>query len=213
MTPYYEDDFATIYHGDCREVLPSLTADAVLTDPPYGVSLGYDCYDDTPEALVALVPEVAPMLLRVAPVVAVTPGIVNLHLWPQSTWVLAWTWPHTGSTGKWGFNQWGPVLVYGTDPFLSAGKGRHPDVIACSAADTMHSGHPCPKPEQAWERILLRISPFGRSVVDPFMGSGTTLRVAKNLGRKAVGIDLSEAYCEIAAKRLAQEVLDFGGVA
>jgi DNA modification methylase len=208
MTPYYEDDACTIYHGDCREILPTLTrVDCVLTDPPYGVGLDYDEWDDTPSALDDLIPAVHPLMMEAAETVAITSGIVNIHRWPPSTWVLAWTWPHTGSTGKWGFNQWGPVLVYGTDPYLSAGKGRHPDVIQCGANDYAASGHPCPKPQQAWARILQRVSPFGESVLDPFMGSGTTLRVAKDHGRKAIGIELSERYCEIAARRLGQEVL------
>jgi site-specific DNA-methyltransferase (adenine-specific) len=69
------------------------------------------------------------------------------------------------------------------------------------------NGHPCPKPLKAWRRLLNNISQPEQTVLDPFMGSGTTLRTAKDLGRKAIGIEIEERYCEIAAKRLAQDVL------
>jgi DNA modification methylase len=71
-------------------------------------------------------------------------------------------------------------------------------------------GHPCPKPVRFCTQIISRLTTPGQLVVDPFMGSGTTLVAAKQLGRRAIGIDIEERYCEIAAKRLEQEVLDFG---
>ena len=73
--------------------------------------------------------------------------------------------------------------------------------------------HPTQKPMALMMHILLTMSREGDLVLDPFMGSGTTLRAAKDLGRKAIGIEMSERYCEVAANRLAQEVLDFGGAA
>ena len=210
MKPYYEDDSCTIYNARCEDVLPELSGDVVLTDPPYGIDLEYGSYEDSAKNLDAIVRDVFPLMKAAAPVIALTPGIVNLHRWPASTWCLAWTWPHTGSTGKWGFTQWGPILVYGTDPYLKNRLGRQLDVIKCSSSDYMIKGHPCPKPEGAWKRIMQRVSVFDSDLIlDPFMGSGTTLRAAKDLGRKAIGIELEESYCEIAAKRLGQEVLDF----
>lgn len=74
-------------------------------------------------------------------------------------------------------------------------------------------GHPCPFPIELPKRCILATTDPGDVVLDPFMGSGTTLRAAKDLGRRAIGIEIEERYCEIAAKRLAQEVLDLGGVA
>jgi DNA modification methylase len=214
MEPYYQDAQCTIYNADCREVLPILAADVVLTDPPYGLNVEYDGYEDTESNLHDLVSEVMPLMLSVAPVVALTPGITQLHLYPKATWCLAWTWPHTGTWGKWGFSQWGPILVYGPDPFLRMGKGARPDLIRCGAtqavgaAEYVPVGHPCPKPLVAWRQILERVSPDPNALVlDPFMGTGTTLRAAKDLGRKSIGVEMSERYCEIAAKRLAQEVL------
>lgn len=67
--------------------------------------------------------------------------------------------------------------------------------------------HPSPKPEQVMRRLVEVVTTAGQTVLDPFMGSGTTLRAAKDLGRRAIGIELEERYCEIAAKRCAQEVL------
>ena len=71
------------------------------------------------------------------------------------------------------------------------------------------NGHPCPKPFKAWLWLVQKMcSPKG-TVLDPFMGSGTTLRAAKDLGRSAIGIEIEESYCEIAANRLRQQVMDF----
>jgi len=215
--PYYQDDAVTIYHGDCREILPTLPVapDVILGDPPYGIGLDYGAgYTDAPEMVDRLAADLLPLFRASAPVVALTPGIVNLARWPDPDWALAWMWTHTGTTGKWGFNQWGPILVWGTDPKLSARLGRHPDVIRCSPGEEPKPvGHPCPKPMRAWKRIMDRVSVPKHTILDPFMGSGTTLRAAKDLGRKAIGIELEERYCEIAAERMGQEVLDLGEAA
>lgn len=71
------------------------------------------------------------------------------------------------------------------------------------------SEHPCPKPLQLWRWLMSKFSKEGELALDPFMGSGTTLRAAKDVGRRAIGIELEERYCEIAANRLRQEVLNF----
>lgn len=214
MKPYYEADGITIYHGDCRDVLPSLSGDVVLTDLPYGIGVDYgDTYDDTAEALAEAVADALPIMRASAPVVALTCGIGNIWRYPEPTWALCWYMANAcSSTGKWGFNQWQPVLVYGTDPYLRRGMGRRPDVIITAAANSgidKRRGHPCPKPTEAWRKILTRVSPSESDLIlDPFMGSGTTLDAAKYTGRRAIGIDVNEAYCEIAANRLAQGVLD-----
>ena len=212
--PYYSDDSVTIYHGDCRQVMPHLpTVDVVLTDLPYGIGLNYGSeFDDSAEYLTDLVNEALPLMLDRAPVVALTCGIDNWWRYPASKWVLCWYMSNAcASTGRWGFNQWQPVLVYGTAPYLKRGRGRRPDVIITAAPNTgadKRLGHPCPKPTEAWAKVLLRVSPDESDVIlDPFMGSGTTLVTAKYSGRKAIGIDIDERFCEIAAKRLGQEVL------
>lgn len=206
MNPYYEDDACVIYHGDARMAV-DLRADLVFADPPYGVGMKYgDAYvDEGGGGYQAFITAIAADLPTIAPVALVTPGIRNLWLWPQATWVLCWGKP--GSTRRsdlGGFNEWEPVLVYGKrrvyNDFL-----RLPD--CANHANGATGDHPCPKPVALLRWLVEKWSEKGETVLDPFMGSGTTLRAAKDLGRKAIGIEIEERYCEIAAKRLAQEVL------
>lgn len=68
--------------------------------------------------------------------------------------------------------------------------------------------HPCPRPLDAMKYLTMILSQVGDLILDPFMGSGTTLRAAKDLGRKAIGIEIEEKYCEVAAKRMAQMVME-----
>lgn len=220
MTPYYEDAWSTIYHGDCREVLADLlggglVADLVLMDPPYGNGTAYAEFDDSAENVASLVGEVMPLVLELGEVVFVTPGVANIHLYPAPKWTLCWVTPAGAGSGPWGFSCWQPVLAYGPDPYLRDLKGRRPDTLIKTETSTNVPGdHPCPKPIDVWRWMVTRGSTRPTDVIlDPFMGSGTTLRAAKDCGRRSIGIELSERYCEIAAKRLAQEVLDFGGVA
>jgi site-specific DNA-methyltransferase (adenine-specific) len=99
-------------------------------------------------------------------------------------------------------------LAYGRDPYLAASLGSRPDTLNKYEKSEIN-GHPVPKPLGVWKWLMTRGSVnTGETILDPFMGSGTTLRAAKDLGRKAIGIELEERYCEIAARRCAQEVLD-----
>jgi DNA modification methylase len=212
VIPYYDDGTCVIYHGDCREVLPTLSFAGLITDPPYGVGYGYaGSYSDGPgadyEALVAW----AGWHVKNVGWAFVTPGIANVWRWPAADWVLCWYKPGSSRRAdlpqperpQGGFNEWEPVLVYGRPRFMH-------DALRLPAIPQRDTGdHPCPKPLDLF-RWLLTGAEEG-TVADPFMGSGTTLRAAKDLGRKAIGIEIEERYCEIAAKRLAQEVLAFGG--
>ena len=208
MKPYYEDDAVTIYHGDCREVLPLVQADVVVTDPPYGVGVDYDGHDDTAAELESLIADVWPHLERFDRV-ALTPGVGNIHRWAAPRWTLCWFDPGGTGSGPWGFCTWQPVLVYGKDPYLAHGKGRRPDGLELMQRGDPDAAldHPCPKPIGVMRWLIQRVTWSGEAIVDPFMGSGTTLRAAKDLGRRAIGIDQSERYCELAAMRMGQEVL------
>ena len=210
MKPYYEHAGITIYHGDCREILPHLPpVDLVLTDPPYGVDLEYASYVDTEENWFALMNDVIPMLRRVGKMVIFPSCQIKRLGWFYGNhapdWIIAW---HKGSPGHVsaiGFNDWEPLLVYGRTKGLS----MH-DFLSVPNDEKMGAyGHPCPKPLRWATWLIRRACPDDGTVLEPFMGSGTTLRAAKDLGRKAIGIEIEEKYCEIAAKRLSQEVFDF----
>ena len=211
MTPYYHDEAAgiAIFLGDCREIMPTLEpVDLVFADPPYGNNTDYASYDDTPEALDGLVLSIMPLIMNAAPVALITPGQSNLWKYPQANWILCFASGAGVGRGPWGFTSWQPILAYGKDPYLANGLGCRPDTKLTSEAASAGGDHPCPKPLELMRWIITRGTiKEGQTVLDPFMGSGTTLRAAKDTGRKAIGIEIEERYCEIAAKRLAQEVL------
>lgn len=201
MKPYYEHAGITIYHGDCREILPQLPpVDLVLTDPPYGIGKDYGNNSDN-----QFDGSWFPLAKERAAGVAFTPGIINMFLYPKPSWVLCWFKPGAVSRTRYGFNSWEPILIYDLPP-----STREPDVIRIEVGIQNEVGdHPTPKPLKLFSRLLDRFTEAHSIIADPFMGSGTTLRAAKDLGRKAIGIEIHEPYCEIAAKRLQQEVFDF----
>jgi DNA modification methylase len=218
VTPYYDDRQVTIYCGDCRDVLPSLDpSDVVLvTDPPYGIGLRSsrngahgDCHIDGDES-----PALRDLALAWA---AGRPALV-FGTWrverPEGVRaVLIWDkGDHTGM-GDLAF-PWKPnheeiyVLGEGFAGRRTSGVLHHlalAGTVALGPRVAEGRAHPMAKPV-ALMRDLLQKCPPG-VIVDPFMGSGTTLRAAKDLGIRAIGIEINEAYCEIAVKRLAQGVL------
>ncbi len=215
MKPYYEHAGITIYHGDCREILPNLeSVDLVLTDPPFGIGFNYgeNGHDDDPKAYESLI------IGTVRATEAICTGgfmfwqaMKNCHLWhrwfPEGWRILA---------ACKGFVQFRPTAIqWSFDPIIAWGdfsnepdtrlKDWHVQTLAPFGAHRPKSEHPCPRPIEQTAYFLNLGG--GESVLDPFMGSGTTLRAAKDLGRKAIGIEIEERYCEIAANRLSQEVL------
>lgn len=225
MTPYYEDDAVTIYHGDCREVLPQLTADALITDPPYGVNLkarrsrnkgggshsvapASVLYNDDPDHVAELLAVAIPLALGVVKRGLVFSGASMLWNYPPAQAVGAVYLPAGCGFTPWGFQTSQPILYYGACPFLERSKGNRPNGFVPKKAYPAETfDHPCPKPLEWMTWAVERVSGEQETVLDPFMGTGTTLRAAKTLHRKAIGIELDERYCEIAAKRMAQEVL------
>lgn len=213
MRPYFQEEGITIYHGDCRKILPTLDrVDLVLTDPPYGVDLDYaGDFEDTFENWKDLVDTTLPImrqLSRGAVLLSTSKLEGEAHLFHHHfpDWRICWFKGASCTRSLVGFKDWETVFYYGKH----RGAQFH-DYFHASASDVRElvKGHPCPKPVK-WARWLInKCSLAGDVVLDPFMGSGTTLRAAKDLGRKAIGIEIEERYCEIAANRLRQGVLAF----
>jgi len=207
MTPYYQDDWATLYHGDCRDLLPGMTADAVFADPPYGA--GVAAWDAlSPREWLDLMPAVAPVL-------AVTPGQRNLLTMPSEVgdlryrWTLAAVMTNGTSRGDVGFGNWIPVPIWTREGVSLYGPAQDVHLFGNPRSRglpaSIQSDHPSPKP-LAIMRWIVGLLP-GVSILDPFAGSGTTLVAAKSLGRPSVGIEREERYCALTAARLAQGVL------
>jgi site-specific DNA-methyltransferase (adenine-specific) len=212
VTPYYEHAGITIYHGSALDVLPHVRfgVNVTITDPPYNVGLDYSSGDNRSDYL-----DWTRRWVGHAPYpLIVTPGMVNLAMWfrmAEPTWICAWLKPNQCSPSRLqGFNVWEPILVYGR---VRKPVGHDAWVMSIGTNQVDAETHPCPKWLPFWTQLVDRFTLPDDLVLDPFMGSGTTLIAAKNLGRKAIGIDSDEQYCEIAAKRLAQDVFAFESTA
>ena len=199
---------ATLYLGDCLEILPTLgKVDAVVTDPPYGVGLGKiksrlgrdDGYsfEDTPENVRDVIVPRFTMALGLAKRGAVTPGHRCAWFYPAPYEIGCVYVPAGTGLGRWGFTTGHIVLFYGTDPL----KRQAANSFSCNAP-AEKNGHPCPKPVEWMAWLVNRASLNGETILDPFMGSGTTGVACANLGRKFIGIEIEPKYFDIACKRI-----------
>lgn len=214
MRPYYERNGITIYHGDCRDVLPELETDALLlTDPPYGVQLntGYasaqrgnlTAAHDYPPVYGDDQPFYPNHLLTFSAIVLWGANYYADRLPAEGQWLV---WDKRDGVGY--NDQADCELAWtrgtsGTVPRIY----RHlwNGMLKASERDARRV-HPTQKPV-ALMRWCIGFFPHCETVVDAYMGGGSTLRAAMDLGRRAIGIEIEERYCEIAAKRLSQEVL------
>ena len=184
---------ATLYLADCRDVLPTLgKVDLCLTDPPYGVEFrGEDWDKDVPEIAIAL-PD---MFGRVAIIM----GTTAAWQFPQPKWVACWARPASSSRSKvGGFSHWSPILLYGDIKLSVDFRSWH----AIANAYEPGFGHPSPKPVMLMRWLVHELSEEGETVLDPFLGSGTTGVAAVALNRPFIGIEQNAAYFDIACKRI-----------
>lgn len=243
MTPYYDDGRHTIYHGDCLDVLAELeiSVDAVVTDPPYasgtrleaqksasGAMLRAGRFADRPIDLdqmtttgfVWLLRAVAYRCYRMLPEGGSFLSFIDWRQWPNLVGAV-----ETCNLRVQGMIVWdkgsmglGNGFRAQHELILHAAKGV-PNINDKSCGNVIHAprlapvDHPSPKPASLVGRLIEVVTESDALVLDPFMGGGTTLVAANMVGRRSIGIEVNEAYCENAAQRLSQGAFDFGGAA
>lgn len=219
MKPYYQDSAVTIYHGDCREIIPTLPkVDLMLTDPPYEVRAGYGGGEFGSRDHLVNTGGFTDM------------GVDYGFLDDFANWFcfcsrnqLQALLKKTNRKDRWNLLTWckpNPVptccnkylpdvefIVHGFCKGRLFGEMEVKSSFLVEPCGNKVTDHPNEKPENLILKLVTLGSLEGETILDPFMGSGTTLRAAKDLGRKAIGIEIEERYCEIAARRMAQEVL------
>jgi DNA modification methylase len=190
---------ATLYLGDCLEIMPTLErVDAVVTDPPYGVGFEYEGFEDTPEYIQNVVVEAVKVSIAKSWRVVATTGNKCAWLYPKPDDIGVWFNPAGTGFGRWGFNLAHLILYYGKDP-----KPR----TSASSITGLHDraenvGHPCTKPMPFMRWLVNKASLEGETILDPFMGSGTTGVACANLCRKFIGIEIEPKYFDIACFRI-----------
>ena len=207
MKPYYETELGKLYHGDCLEIIPMLEpVDLVLTDPPYGIGLEYGVYVDTEENWFNLMEKVIPLIIGLSKMTILPSCKIKRLEWIYTNfppdWLICWYKGSPGHAAFIGFNDWEPHLVYGRtknqlymhDYFQTKPSPKKGTV-----------GHPCPKPIEWANWLIDKATDKNNTILDPFLGSGTTAIACERLNRRWIGIEIEEKYCEIAAKRIEQE--------
>ena len=240
--PYYQDDFVTLYHGDALDVMAGLepgSVGSVVTDPPYcsggrqqagarnTISKSNSTHDDDwlptdtmgSDSYLWWMREVGQRSMRIAESGAHAyvftdwrqyPSIVTA--WETTSWTLrsclVWSKNRGGAMGSFWRNDHEWIAVFAKGKPAPLPNGGFFNVL--TATKPQGGKHPTEKPLSVMSRI---VEAAPGVILDPFAGSGSTLVAAKALGRKAIGVELDERYCEIAARRLSQGVLDFGAPA
>ena len=234
MKPYYKDSAVTIYHGDCRDIVPQLGRfDLLLTDPPYpnlkggtkvtftsgvgkrhvtNATVGTPWGNDlTGVSLSSEHTDLGAIVFCSYHSVCELPSFVNMEKIALVSWFQRNAMPsicnapHFQCEYAWAFKKkpglvWRKLKTHYDIARLQSGCMATERYCTDGVAD-----HPTQKPVSLMSQLL---SVGGETVIDPYMGTGTTLRAAKDLNRKATGIEISEKYCEIAANRMCQEVLE-----
>ena len=212
--PYYADEFVTLYHGDCREITEWLDADVLVTDPPYGIAVKTDWSERRPTAWAKGDRPIAgdeaafdPEHLLAFRHAVIFGGNHFADRLPASPDWLVWD-KRRGGTLTPGWSAPDAELAWsnlgrGCRTFSHLWEGYKRD------SEVGQHFHPTQKPV-ALMQWAIGLAKSEGTVADPYAGSGSTLVAAKRLGRRSIGVELDERYCEVAAKRLAQGVLDFG---
>lgn len=223
MTPYFEQDGITIYHGDCREVLPALDPkpDLVLTDPPYGVKertergkagRGRSKYAlmearDFPPVHGDDGPYDPTPLLQFPRVIAFGANHYADRLPVSPSWIIWDKLDGLVSKRGFGFNDNGDAELAWSNLGGPVRIVSHRWMGLIRDSEPERHLHPTQKPVYVMAVLIRHYTEPGNLVLDPYMGSGPVLVAAKRLGRRAIGIEIEERYCEVAARRLSQATL------
>ena len=225
MKPYYSHKGIVIYHGDCRDIVPQLDQkiDCIITDPPYGINYQsrklsnketrcsktkYEQIKTTGDNK-----KFDPNFLLdfKVPTILFGANYYSSKLPDLASWIV---WDKRKDPKFYGKNTFADCeLIWCSDNkparmYQQIWNGIIREGEESGKKDTGRK-HPMQKPVRLMQYCVNRISKRDQLILDPFMGSGTTLLAAKRLQRKAIGIEIEESYCEIAAKRLSQEVFEF----
>jgi site-specific DNA-methyltransferase (adenine-specific) len=221
MQPYYERDGITIYNADCRDVLPRLgQVDLVLTDPPFylpaRITAGRKQWPRTLSELAIMDRYYRDVFAQCVETLKETGAFYSFSdstsyavflaiLYPlfDRTQAIIWDKINGGLGNGWRHSH--ELIVHGAFSSTEYSNGFRRDVLATNTVPSSEREHASEKPISLLIELMCA-HPAGITL-DPFMGSGATLRAAKDLGRRCIGIELEERYCEIAAKRLRQGVL------
>jgi site-specific DNA-methyltransferase (adenine-specific) len=212
IKPYYQDDYVTLFLGSCLEVCDWQLADVLITDPPYGMAyvssktkrdrpIAGDETTEVRDQMLSMWGSEKPAAVFGTWKAPRPVSITNRLIWDKSDG----TGPGMGDLNQCFGHSDEEIYLFGKWPKKDK---RYGSVIRTSVGISglaTSIGHPTPKPLDVMQ-FLIAQAPDG-VIADPFSGSGSTLVAAKALNRKAIGVELEERYCEIAAKRCSQETL------
>ena len=218
IQPYYERDGITIFHGDCREILPQLAFDAIVTDPPYGIGFDTDYTRFTGGVTAATGSHAAVfgddepfdpawLIARCKNVVMFGANCFSALL-PLGSWLV---WDKRTPGGNKNVMSDGEVAWWGRGHGIYIFSHTWDGFNRASERQTAF--HPTQKPVALLRWVLNRCTGEDDVIADPYMGAGSTVIAARDLGRRAIGIEIEEKYVEIAARRLEQQVLPIGDIA
>lgn len=230
MTPYYEADGVVIYHGDALEIAPDLpSVDLAIFDPPFFMPAQHyaarsqwaRAWGDTAilrRWWAGVLDTLGSRLSGTASAFVFCDDESYPVFYPEcytrfhALSALVWNKGRIGMGSPW---RHAHEFVLHARKVESKwrGSGGESDVLAFAPTPSAERFHPVSKPNALLAKLIGVTTDEGDLVLDPFMGGGSTLDAARSLGRRAIGIEIEERYCEIAAKRLSQQVLDFNGAA
>ena len=219
MKPYFENELVTLYLGDCLEVTEWLEADVLVTDPPYGQNYKSNMDRGTRQDWHDLISgdDTTQSRDKALNLWSTDKAAIVFGTWktpkPQKTkQVVIWDKTPCGFMGDLALpfgNAHEEIYLLGKINWTGQREASIIKAQMLMSADRSRPDHPTPKPIGLMEKLVNKTTGV---VADPFAGSGSTLLAARNLGRKAIGVELEEKYCELIANRLSQEAFDLGGI-